>query len=69
MVHEPVHIVHLFTVHSVNFFEFQIIVIYLLINKQIEHLFGVSYRLELICLYNLHNLPKINSKTLRRRKI
>jgi hypothetical protein len=26
---------------SVNFFEFQIIVIYLLINKQIEHLFGV----------------------------
>ena len=43
MVHEPVHIVHLFTAHSVNFFEFQIIVIYryLLINKQIEHLFGV----------------------------
>ena len=41
MVHEPVHIVHLFTVHRVNFFEFQIIVIYLLINKQIEHLFGV----------------------------
>jgi hypothetical protein len=40
MVHEPVHIVHLFTVHSVNFFEFQIIVIYH-INKQIEHLFGV----------------------------
>jgi hypothetical protein len=40
MVHEPVHIVHLFTVH-VNFFEFQIIVIYLLITKQIEHLFGV----------------------------
>jgi hypothetical protein len=34
-------IVHLFTAHSVNFFEFQIIVIYLLINKQIEHLFGV----------------------------
>jgi hypothetical protein len=26
MVHEPVHIVHLFTAHSVNFFEFQIIV-------------------------------------------
>jgi hypothetical protein len=41
MVHEPVHIVHLFTAHGVNFFEFQIIVIYLLINKQIEHLFGV----------------------------
>jgi hypothetical protein len=43
MVHEPVHIVHLFTVHGVNFFEFQIIVIhvYLLINKHIEHLFGV----------------------------
>jgi hypothetical protein len=41
MVHEIVHIVHLFTAHSVNFFEFQIIVIYLLINKQIEHLFGV----------------------------
>jgi hypothetical protein len=40
MVHEPVHIVHLFTVHSVNFFEFQIVMIYL-INKQIEHLFGV----------------------------
>ena len=40
MVHEPVHIVHLFTVHSVNFFEFQIVVIYL-INKQIGHLFGV----------------------------
>jgi hypothetical protein len=36
----PVHIVHLFTAHSVNFFEFQVIVIYL-INKQIEHLFGV----------------------------
>ena len=41
MVHESVYIVHLFTAHSVNFFEFQIIVIYLLINKQIEHLFGV----------------------------
>ena len=41
MVQEPVHIVHLFTVYSVNFLEFQIIVIYLLINKQIEHLFGV----------------------------
>ena len=41
MVHEPVHIVDLFTAHSVNFFEFQIIVLYLLINKQIEHLFGV----------------------------
>jgi hypothetical protein len=41
MVHEPVHIVHLFTAHSVNFLEFQIIVIYLLINKQIGHLFGV----------------------------
>jgi hypothetical protein len=41
MVHEPVHIVHLFATHSVHFFEFQIIVIYLLINKQIEHLFGV----------------------------
>jgi hypothetical protein len=43
MVHEPVQTVHLFIVHSVNFFEFQIIVIhvYLLINKQIEHLFGV----------------------------
>jgi hypothetical protein len=27
--------------HSVNFLEFQIIVIYLLINKQIEHLIGV----------------------------
>ena len=40
-VHEPVLIVHLFTAHSVNFFEFQIIVIYLLINKQIGHLFGV----------------------------
>jgi len=40
MVHEPVHIVHLFTAHSVNFFEFQIIVMHL-INKQIEHLFGV----------------------------
>jgi hypothetical protein len=26
MVHEPVHIVHLLTAHSVNFFEFQIIV-------------------------------------------
>jgi hypothetical protein len=54
MVHEPVHwhIVHLFTAHSVNFFfEFQIIVIYLLINKLIEHLTWV-------------NLPKINSKTL-----
>ena len=36
MVHEPVHIVHLFTAHSVNFFEFQIIVIYLLINKQLN---------------------------------
>jgi hypothetical protein len=33
MVHEPVHIVHLFTVHSVNFFEFQIIVIYLIVVK------------------------------------
>jgi hypothetical protein len=41
MVHEPVHIVHLFTAHSVNVFEFQIIVIYLLINKQIKHLIGV----------------------------
>ena len=41
MVHEPAHIVHLFTAHSVNFFEFQIIVIYLLINKQTEHVFGV----------------------------
>jgi hypothetical protein len=45
MVHEPVHIVHLFTAHSVHFFEFQInycdIPLYLLINKQIEHLFGV----------------------------
>ena len=41
MVHEHVHIEHLFTVHSVNFFEFQIIVIYHLINKQIEHLIGV----------------------------
>ena len=41
MVHEFVHWGHLFTAHSVNFFEFQIIVIYLLINKQIEHLFGV----------------------------
>jgi hypothetical protein len=41
MVHEPVYIVHLFTANSVNFFEFQIIVIYLLINKQIRHLFGV----------------------------
>jgi hypothetical protein len=36
MVHEPVHIVYLFTAHSVNFFEFQIIVIYLLINKQLN---------------------------------
>jgi hypothetical protein len=33
MVHEPVHIVHLFTAHSVNFFEFQIIVIKLLKRK------------------------------------
>ena len=41
MVHEPVHIVRLFSAYSVNFFDFQIIVIYLLINKQIEHLFGV----------------------------
>ena len=41
MVHEPVYILHLFTAHNVNFFEIQIIVIYLLINKQIEHLFGV----------------------------
>jgi hypothetical protein len=29
MVHEPLHIVHLFTAHSVNFIEFQIIVIYI----------------------------------------
>ena len=35
MVHEPVHIVHLFTEHSVNFFEFQIIVIYLLNVKKL----------------------------------
>ena len=41
MVLEPVHIVHLFAAKSVNFFEFQIIVIYLLVNKQIGHLFGV----------------------------
>jgi hypothetical protein len=47
MVHEPVHIVHLFTAHtcSVHFFEFQInycdIPLYPLINKQIGHLFGV----------------------------
>jgi hypothetical protein len=41
MVHEHVHIVHSFTARSGNFFDFQIIVIYLLIIKQIEHLFEV----------------------------
>ena len=33
MVHEPVHIVDLFTEHSVNFFELQIIEIYLIVVK------------------------------------
>jgi len=41
MVHELVHLVHFITAHSVKKIEFQIIVIYLLKNKQIEHLFGV----------------------------
>jgi hypothetical protein len=32
MVHEPVHIVHLFTAHSVNFFEQELPVVAMFVN-------------------------------------
>jgi hypothetical protein len=52
MVHEPVHIVHLFTVHSVNFFEFQIIVIYKFIFLQISKLnIYLEYNIDLSYLF------------------